>query len=130
MVVNPINYSNVLVLVLLGERSISIATHKNHFASVCRQPKKSESVNVLIPEISHQNLHPQSISAINNTNITEIPAQLSFPLHDTPNSFTSKLVLIFPEGGASICIAGTQHLPEFNIDEQNLLQYNKTITAI
>ena len=103
---------------------------KNHFASACRQPKKTESANALIAEIPQQNLHPQSISAINNTNIAKIPAQLSFPSSNTPNSFTPELVLIFPDSGASICIARTQHLPKFNIDKQNLLQWNKTITAV
>ena len=34
------------------------------------------------------------------------------------------------DSGAIICIAVTQHLPEFNIDERNLLQCNKTINAV
>ena len=80
--------------------------------------------------VSHENLQAQSISAITNTNITEIPAQLTFQTTDTQPIFTPQSVLIFPDSGASICIAGTEHLSDFDIDERNLLPCNKTINAV
>ena len=80
--------------------------------------------------VSHENLQAQSISAITNTNITEIPAQLTFQTTDTQPTFTPQSVLIFPDSGASICIAGTEHLSDFDIDDRNLLPCNKTINAV
>lgn len=97
---------------------------KNYFANIWWQPKKSESVNALISQISHWNTRTASISAINNQNQNSCSANVftytSFKL------FKPKLVLIFCDSGASICTAGMQHLPEFDIDERNLLHCNKT----
>ena len=109
---------------------LSNCNTKCYFANVCRKPKKSESVNTLIAQISHQNSQTASISAINKQDITEIPAQLIFESTDHPNLFKTKSVSFFTVSGASICITVTQHLPEFDIDERNLLQCNKTINAV
>lgn len=112
-----------------GKTCLNCST-RNHFANVCRHPKKSESVDALTVQVTHQNIQPKSISAINNDTVTKIPAQLMFPSANTQSTFTPKSVLIFPDSGASIFIAGTQHLPEFDIDDCNLLQCNKTISPI
>ena len=103
-------------------------SNKNHYANVCRQPKKSESANALIAHVSYPIQSNQSKTTPNQ--MTEIPAELTFLSSNNNTLFHPKSVLIFPDSGASICIAGTKHLPEFGIDKPNLLQCNTTITAV
>ena len=100
-------------------------SNKNHYANVCRQPKQTESANALIAQVSQPY---QSKTTGNQT--TEIPAELTFLSPNNNTQFQPKSVLIFPDSGASICIAGTKHLPEFGIDKPNLIPCNKTITAV
>ena len=42
-------------------------------------------------------------------------------------TFTKK---VFPDSGASICLAGTQHLKELNIIQQELIPCNKRIAVV
>ena len=93
-----------------------------------RQPK-SALINILIAQISHQNSQAVSISAINNQDISKIPSLLTFPSTDNSNLFKPKSVLIFPDSGASLCRAGTQHLPEFDNNKWILLQCKKQSIA-
>ena len=89
----------------------------NHFARVCR--KKKEHVGGLIAKLS------------NNTNIEQIDVTLKPCLahhhHGVPNSVTMK---VFPDSGASICLAGPQHITALDLSTDELIPCSKTVTAV
>ena len=94
----------------------------NHFAKVCRQPL-TESANALIAHINSSNHHVAATS----DNITEISAEISLC-----NSTSSSAVTlpIFPDSGASICLAGPSLLSSLDISNDNLISCHKNITAV
>ena len=83
----------------------------NHFARVCRQQSQSDSA------------HASSNTFTTTTtfaSIEEIPAILcpSLPRHQYINPVK---INIFPHSGASICLAGPQHIAKFNLDTHDLI---------
>ena len=102
----------------------------NHFASVCRKNSdKSESANALIAHVTYDAAKHTYTSASNNL-VDEIPATLT-PLSNAPQHQNIPTEMdIFPDSGASICLAGPQHLRKLGIDERNLIQCTKQVTAV
>ena len=95
----------------------------NHFASVCRY-RKQDTASALI---AHVRLDEKSgkLSPV-STDIIEIPADVS--VHKSRMSPVK--VDIFPDSGASICLAGPEFLSSLNIDRGNLIRCSKTVTAV
>ena len=60
----------------------------------------------------------------NKANIVEIPAQLTVCTKQQNFCNTSVSVPIFPDSGASICLAGPSLLKILNIDPENMLRCN------
>ena len=99
----------------------------NHFASVGRQ-KSNESASALI---AHVNYNSQSdtlytVSSINTTN--EIPAMIysNKPAHKNLKTIT---IQIFPDSGASICLAGPHDLDQMGLKHHNLIPCQKEVSS-
>jgi len=98
---------------------------KNHFARVCRQ-KSIESVEALFAHVEYD----EEINCYtNHSSVTEIPAQLT-PLQSLTTNQSNKTLPIFPDSGASICLAGPQHLSSLNISLTDLNHCNKRVRAV
>ena len=61
--------------------------------------------------------------------VEEIPAQVT-PLNRSATSKTPKLMQIFPDSGATICIAGTKHMDKLGLTETDLVPCRKKIVAV
>ena len=103
----------------------------NHFASVCRQDKvESVDVNeehIIISHLDLQNDTYTSVSSI--TNIQQIPAEVT-PITKSGNKMNTMNILIFPDSGAGICLAGTKHLDQMGIKQTDLIPCKKTVMAV
>ena len=113
----------------------------NHFARVCRQKKregsyqkqpatKADSASALIAQVEfHRDTQTYtSVAALNN--VTEIPAEVT-PLSQTNQKVgTAKTMMVFPDSGASICLAGPQHIQAMGIDARSLIPCSKQVRAV
>ena len=116
---------------------------QNHFASACRRSSTNMSHVQLSEDLhtgirgDHSNLiaHVQYDETRNEYTIAstqlveEIPAQVT-PLNHSATNKSSKLMQIFPDSGATICIAGTQHMAKLGLTEHDLIPCRKRIVAV
>ena len=102
----------------------------NHSASVCRQTNPSKSVNSkeLIAHIKH-NLTNDTYTPASPTSSNEIFASIT-PGHFNSINIDSITLPVFPDSGASICLAGTEHLKLLNIDLKELIPSSKRISVV
>ena len=130
----------------------------NHFASVCRQKKNRErrnnqsgggasrnaagvfeeefydcdddsTANAIIAHVAYKK-STDSYTAATKATIHEIPAQMTpmLPRATKPAKTTS--MMIFPDSGAGICLAGPQHISRLGIPLECLIRCNKKVTAV
>ena len=87
----------------------------NPFAHVCRQQSQSDSAQALIAPVEYDQDSDTFTTTTTFTSIEEIPVilSLSLPRHQHINPVKMN---IFPDSGASICLAGPQHIAKFNLD--------------
>ena len=98
--------------------------HKyNHYTHLCLGKKTDNTALALVCEINELS-HNNSVNAI-NVNNNEILMSLC------PESFSKKstLMKVFPDSGASICIAGPNHLLSLNFNVNNLHKCHKLVTT-
>ena len=100
----------------------------NHFARVCRQQSQSDSAQALIASVEYDQDSDIFTTTTTLTSIEEIPAILSpsLPRHQHINPVKMN---IFPDSGASICLAGPQHIAKFNLDTHDLIPCYKQVKA-
>ena len=98
----------------------------NHFARVCR--RKKDSANALIASVWY-NAKTDTYIPKSNTSVEQIDVTLSpcLPQHRKSSPIVMK---VFPDSGASICLAGTQHIKNLNLSPADLIPCNKQVTAV
>ena len=124
----------------------------NHFAGVCKRPLKEP--NRLAKEtVSEFHLcscgHPKSeaimdvkllahvkydanrdhFTSPNQSSVDEIPAVLTVKSNNSLSHAPTPMT-VFPDSGASICLAGSKHLPALGITPQQLIPCSKRISAV
>ena len=87
----------------------------NHFIRVCRQPKKPKDDARAISVA-------QAID--DRINVSISPSLPRLQQHPPANC------KVFPDSGASICLAGTVHLRELNLEKKQLIPCFKQITVV
>ena len=98
----------------------------NHFSKVCR--REAAAHIKLIAHLNYDDQH-DTFTVASNASIDEISALLTPEINsgETKKSVSMK---IFPDSGASICIAGAQHLNQLGASETDLIPCNKKIAAV
>ena len=86
----------------------------NHFTKVCRQTKKKDGARAI-----------SIVQAMEDKIRVSISPSLPRLQQHPPSSCK-----VFPDSGASICLAGTIHLPELNIKREQLIPCSKQITVV
>ena len=109
-------------------KTCNYCNRSNHFSTVCRQRSTSaDTANALIARVTYD-FRSKSFKST-QPNIDEIPVLISSTLpkhkHCSPTS-----VHIFPDSGASICLAGPQHIKMMNIKLSELLPCRKQVRAV
>ena len=102
----------------------------NHYARVCLRHNdrlKVNSIN-LVAHVKY-NTTLATYTPTSNHNLEEIYATLVARISNQKNSKQANM-LIFPDSGASICLAGPQHLIPLGIDMNDLIPCNKSVTAV
>ena len=99
----------------------------NHFASVCRQP--SSNGNIMIAHVQYD-AHKDTYTTLSNNNIEEIPATITQLLSRNTSSTRCTKLNIYPDSGASICLAGPKHLAALGVKPHTLLPCHKKVTAV
>ena len=61
--------------------------------------------------------------------VTEIPAEI-VPEHINCLYTSPKLIKIFPDSGASICLGGTHHLSQLGLKKEELIPCRKRVSAV
>ena len=98
----------------------------NHFAKVCCQkPILKDSAEALIAHVSYD---CKNASYTQNSNVAEIKAALQ-PLLPS-QEYSAKELQIFPDTGATICLAGHQHLQQLNFSLNQLIPCHKEVKAV
>ena len=103
----------------------------NHFARVCR--KKKDSANALLTDAANALVasvtQKQEVPTSNHTHIEQINIALTpcLPQHQKTPPIVTK---VFPDSGASICLAGTSHLAKFNLTSSDLIPCNRKVTVV
>ena len=99
----------------------------NHFVKVCRKDKRNpDSANALIEHVFYDQ-QKDTYTSCQNNNAEEILVQLK-PVQSSQHMFTT--LSIFPDSGASICLAGPKHINQLGIHNNNLIPCNKQVTAV
>ena len=105
----------------------------NHYARVCFS-RRSSVKEIRSPHnddndhdqflISHLELMGDSYTSVSSITIHEIPAQISLPGKAPVET------QIFPDSGASICLAGTRHMDTLKINEKDLIPCSRKVMAV
>ena len=99
----------------------------NHFAKVCRQPKR-DTAGAIIAHVRYSQPNDTFTSANANKDIRFVPAEMT-PVVDGKHLATST-AQVFPDSGADICLAGTKHLEKLGIQGEHLTPCCKKVTAV
>ena len=96
---------------------------------MCRQQSQSDSAQALIASAEYDQDSDTFTATTTFTSTEEIPAILSpsLPRHQHINPVKMN---IFPDIGASICLAGPQHIAKFNLDAHDLIPCYKQVKAV
>ena len=100
----------------------------NHIAHVCRK-KTEESVGALIVHVKFDK-QKQQFTTASDKSITDILAQLTPYTSCNKYSNPSATLHAFPDSGASICLAGPQHLEKLRVSLDELIPCFKRVTAV
>ena len=97
----------------------------NHFAKVCRK-SKTETAEALLVHVTYDK---EKRVSRHGTDITEIDAILT-PVNRSSTKHQPILMNIFPNNGASICLAGPQHMDKLKINKHSLTHCSKPVRAV
>ena len=101
----------------------------NHFASRCRKPKVQEIRDESDDELAaHVQLVGDTYTSVLSVSTMEISASITPLLKN--KKVSPSTTLIFPDSGASICLAGTQHISRLGITTDDLTHCNKKVMAV
>ena len=92
----------------------------NHFASVCQRRQNSQINSAFLVATVQANSVPKH---------DEIAAQIVVGHIRSPHR-KEVTVSVFPDSGANICLAGTQFLQSFGIDERELIPCKNEISVV
>jgi len=99
----------------------------NHFAKVCRQPKR-DSASAIIANVEYDQPKESFTTANANKDIRFVPAEITPMING--NHLATRTAQIFPDSGADICLAGTKHLENLGIQAEQLTPCCKKVTAV
>ena len=96
---------------------------------MCRQQSQSDSAQALIASVEYDQVSDTFTTITIFTSIEEIHAVLSssLPRHQHINPVKMN---VFPDSGASICLAGPQHIAKFNLDTYDLIPCYKHVKEV
>ena len=125
---------------------------QNHLAKVCRQKQRqpgrnrrnvagnrendrevsalehNDNYDGLIAHVTYDaDINSFTIASFGNS-VTEIPAESSAIIRG--KKLPARTVNIFPDSGASICIAGPQHVAQMSVRIDDLIPCKKTVRAV
>ena len=118
----------------------------NHFASTCFQKdrdrrntrtahlheeseeEEEDCANAIIAHVTYKK-STDSFTAT-NANVQEIPASLTPKLPTATEAASPTTMMIFPDSGAGICLAGPQHVSKLGIVMKDLIPCRKRVTAV
>ena len=121
----------------------------NHFASACFQKNRDrqnartahvhegsdeedcakDCANAIIAHVTYMK-STDSFTTTTNTRIQEIPASLTPKLPRATETASPVTMMIFPDSGAGICLAGPQHVSKLGILMKDLIPCRKRVTAV
>ena len=94
----------------------------------CQTTTRQGSMNALIAHLQYDNTS-DIYTAMNNNNITEIRALIS--LNERHKHMLPVTLPIFPDSGASLCLAGLKLLQALGVPcKENLIPCNKIATTV
>ena len=79
--------------------------------------------------IAHVHLVGDTYTTVSSIRVNEIPAKITPSLADG-SPLQSTTALIFPDSGASICLAGAQHLDTLRLQPHQLIPCQKKVMAV
>ncbi|MEL6805640.1 MAG: retropepsin-like aspartic protease, partial [Bacteroidota bacterium] len=88
---------------------------KGHFATVCRSYRNSDQANALIAEVNTKEVSSNEIQV-------HITAMGEHKKQDVP-------IMVFPDTGATLCVAGVSVLPKLGITIRQLKSTSRQITT-
>ena len=97
----------------------------NHFIKVCRKPK-TETVEALLANVTYDKVN----NVYKAAEVTEIFATLTPDIKSNKTTQKPTSMKVFPDSGASICLAGPQHLDKLGVKQNSLTQCNKLVRAV
>ena len=97
----------------------------NHFASVCFRKGSANAILSSDTMIAHVQ---EEVALCTSRDITEIPALLTPVVNGVRQP--AKEMMIFPDSGASICLAGTKHMDKLGISANDLSPCLKEVRAV
>jgi hypothetical protein len=108
----------------------------NHFAKVCRQPRRNpagnppqhESASAIIAHVTYDQSEDVFTSASPVSEIRFVPAEMT-PIIGGKRR-PKRTIQVFPDSGADICLAGSKHLAELNIPLGDLTPCRKVVRAV
>ena len=103
---------------------------KNHFASQCRKSRANEARTESDEDevLAHVTLSGDVYTTVSSVCTQEIPANIT-PLVKGKEQ-TTTCTLVFPDSGAGICLAGSQHIDRLGITSKDLTHCNKRVMAV
>lgn len=105
---------------------------QNHFASQCRKKnvhevrEKSDMEEVA----AHVQLVGDTYTTVSSVCVQEIPATITPIFKSRQYKSSARTAMIFPDSGAGICLAGSQHLDKLGISVEDLNPCNKKVMAV
>ena len=99
----------------------------NHDENACRAKPSATANSILLIAHVHYNEYSDTFSTPNE-DVVEIAAKLTHmsSQKETPSAHLT----IFPDSGATICVAGTKHIAALNLQPSQLHPCNKRVTAV
>ena len=103
----------------------------NHFARVCRQQKTPNDSSTT------RTTHNESVRSIidpnpstNSSRKTELINMTLLPCLPRHQKSSSTLHRVFPDSGASICLANFEHISQMNISPSDLIPCSRRVTVV
>ena len=106
----------------------------NHFAAVCRHARRDSAsasaifTGDIIAHVTYDTSRGSFTTVSGVKDVTEIPATMKPVLSN--KSLEPKELLIFPDSGASICLAGPHHISKLSLKTSNLIPCHKKVMAV
>ena len=99
-----------------------------HSAHVDGENPEDDVANAIIAHVMYEKSTDSYTTA--TTNVHEIPANITPMLPNATSPAKATNMMIFPDSGAGICLAGPQHVLKLGIPLESLIPCTKKVTAV